>query len=150
MTIVQFTCRHTEARSGIACTCRHAQKLGLSFHGWLTCMTNCLHLERASSAFSTGMSLMAASSSFLICLLPGCFSTSSKDPKGTVTEAGRLISFGNLPLSPDSIPIISTSQWPWFEVTAVHKQQVILTQWLAVAEGMSVDIMQDNFAIAWT
>lgn len=31
-----------------------------------TCMTRSLHLDRASSAFSTGMSLMAASSFFLM------------------------------------------------------------------------------------
>ncbi len=66
-----------------------------------TCMTSCLHLERASSAFSAGMSLMAASSCFLICLLADWFSTSSNDPKGTVMEAGRLMASGSLPLKPE-------------------------------------------------
>ena len=57
---------------------------------------------RASSAFSTGMSLMAAFSSFLTLLLLACFSTSSKEPKETVMEAGKLISqgLGSLPLRP--------------------------------------------------
>ena len=79
----------------------------------VTCMTSSLHLERASSAFSTGMSLMAASSSFLIFLLLACFRTSSKEPKGTVMEAGRLISFGSFPLRPEMAAhkLCGNTQW---------------------------------------
>ncbi len=43
---------------------------------------------------------MAASSCFLICLLEAWLNTSSKEPKGTVMDAGRLMALGSLPLKP--------------------------------------------------
>lgn len=67
-----------------------------------TCMTTSRHLASAGSAPVAGMSATASFSAAATALLAGAWSANSKEPKGTVTEAGSAIDLDSLPLKPAS------------------------------------------------